>query len=77
MVGGAMIFVQPNSIVRLYILYCGDFPTDIQLPIHWASIAESVDYGEMKRGNGLACIRRILFFPKVRYGVAGLDPVLL
>lgn len=57
-VGGAMYFVQPNSIVLAFTFYIVvTFLTDIQLPIYWASIAESVDYGEMKTGqrvSGLA-----------------------
>ena len=45
-VGGAMYFVQPNSIVLAFTFYIVvTFLTDIQLPIYWASIAESVDYG--------------------------------
>ena len=51
-VGGAMYFVQPNSIVLAFTFYIVvTFLTDIQLPIYWASIAESVDYGEMKTGQ--------------------------
>lgn len=47
-----MYFVQPNSIVLAFTFYIVvTFLTDIQLPIYWASIAESVDYGEMKTGQ--------------------------
>ncbi|MCA7430788.1 MFS transporter [Escherichia coli] len=73
-VGGAMYFVQPNSIVLAFTFYIVvTFLTDIQLPIYWASIAESVDYGEMKTGqrvSGLA-FGGILFFQKFGMGLAG------
>lgn len=70
-VGGAMYFVQPNSIVLAFTFYIVvTFLTDIQLPIYWASIAESVDYGEMKTGQRVFWpgIWRDSLFPKVRYG---------
>lgn len=69
-----MYFVQPNSIVLAFTFYIVvTFLTDIQLPIYWASIAESVDYGEMKTGqrvSGLA-FGGILFFQKFGMGLAG------
>ncbi len=72
-VGGAMYFVQPNSIVLAFTFYIVvTFLTDIQLPIYWASIAESVDYGEMKTGqrvSGLAFGG--ILFSKVWYGTGG------
>ncbi|HCN5543035.1 TPA: MFS transporter, partial [Escherichia coli] len=73
-VGGAMYFVQPDSIVLAFTFYIVvTFLTDIQLPVYWASIAESVDYGEMKTGqrvSGLA-FGGILFFQKFGMGLAG------
>ncbi|MCW0135400.1 MFS transporter [Escherichia coli] len=74
-VGGAMYFVQPNSIVLAFTFYIVvTFLTDIQLPIYWASIAESVDYGEMKTGqrvSGLA-FGGILFSKSSVWGWQGL-----
>jgi Na+/melibiose symporter-like transporter len=45
----------------------------MQLPVYWASIAEAVDYGEVKTGtrvSGLA-FGGILFFQKLGMGLAG------
>jgi Na+/melibiose symporter-like transporter len=45
----------------------------MRLPVYWASIAEAVDYGEVKTGtrvSGLA-FGGILFFQKLGMGLAG------
>lgn len=73
--GIAMYFcVGSNDIMLAFIFYfIVSFVADIQLPIFWASIAEVVDYGEVKTGkrvSGLA-FGGILFFQKFGMGVAG------
>nr|ELR5059351.1 MFS transporter [Providencia rettgeri]ELR5088795.1 MFS transporter [Providencia rettgeri] len=66
--------VGQGDIVLAFIFYfVVSFLCDLQLPIFWSSIAESVDYGELKTGtrvSGLA-FGGILFFQKFGMGIAG------
>lgn len=73
---GVLMFVfvgQENIILAFIFYFIVSFFADIQLPIFWASIAETVDYGELKTGkrvSGLA-FGGILFFQKFGMGIAG------
>lgn len=66
--------VDRESVILAFTLYfIITFLADMQLPVYWASIAEAVDYGEMKnkeRVSGLA-FGGILFFQKLGMGLAG------
>lgn len=73
--GVLMYFVvQPGDMVLGMIFYILiTYFAEMQLPIYWASIAESVDYGEAKTGkrvSGLA-FGFILFFQKLGIAAAG------
>ena len=73
--GVLMYFVvQPGDLALGMIFYVLiTYFSEMQLPIYWASIAESVDYGEKKTGkrvSGLA-FGFILFFQKLGIAVAG------
>lgn len=73
--GVLMYFVvQPGDLALGMIFYVLiTYFSEMQLPIYWASIAESVDYGETKTGkrvSGLA-FGFILFFQKLGIAVAG------
>lgn len=74
-VGVAMYFcVKQESIYLAFVFYCiVTFLTDIQLPVYWASIAEAVDYGEVKTGKRVSGLvfGGILFFQKFGMGLAG------
>lgn len=66
--------VNPDSLILAFIFYfLVTFLADMQLPVYWASIAEAVDYGQVKnkeRVSGLA-YGGILFFQKLGMGLAG------
>ncbi|MGY5956023.1 Glycoside/pentoside/hexuronide:cation symporter, GPH family [Kosakonia sp. BK9b] len=66
--------VGRDALVLAFIFYfIITFLADMQLPVYWASIAEAVDYGEVKnkeRVSGLA-FGGILFFQKLGMGLAG------
>lgn len=49
------------------------FITDLQLPIYWSSIAEAVDYGQVKTGQRISGLAYggILFAQKLGMGLAG------
>lgn len=71
----AMFFmVQRDAVIVAFTFYfIITFLADMQLPVYWASIAEAVDYGEVKnkeRVSGLA-FGGILFFQKLGMGIAG------
>lgn len=66
--------VDRDSVILAFTFYfIITFMADMQLPVYWASIAEAVDYGEVKnkeRVSGLA-FGGILFFQKLGMGFAG------
>lgn len=66
--------VGRDAIILAFVFYfIITFLADMQLPVYWASIAEAVDYGEVKnkeRVSGLA-FGGILFFQKLGMGLAG------
>ncbi|HDZ1004102.1 TPA: MFS transporter [Klebsiella variicola] len=68
------LLVNPETVLLAFIFYFViTFLADMQLPVYWASIAEAVDYGEVKnqeRVSGLA-FGGILFFQKLGMGLAG------
>lgn len=68
------LLVERETVVLAFTLYfIITFLADMQLPVYWASIAEAVDYGEVKnheRVSGLA-FGGILFFQKLGMGFAG------
>nr|WP_241391556.1 MFS transporter [Yersinia frederiksenii]ULG19849.1 hypothetical protein 49p1_00140 [Yersinia frederiksenii] len=68
------ILVDKDTIILAFTFYfIITFLADMQLPVYWASIAEAVDYGEVKnkeRVSGLA-FGGILFFQKLGMGLAG------
>lgn len=68
------VLVDSDTILLAFTLYfIVTFLADMQLPVYWASIAEAVDYGEVKnkqRVSGLA-FGGILFFQKLGMGLAG------
>lgn len=62
-----------DMILGLIFYFLITYFSEMQLPIYWSSIAESVDYGEAKSGkrvSGLA-FGFILFFQKLGIAVAG------
>lgn len=61
-VGVAMYFcVKQESIYLAFVFYCiVTFLTDIQLPVYWASIAEAVDYGEVKTGKRVSGLEHLV-----------------
>lgn len=68
------LIVDSEALILAFTFYfIVTFLSDMQLPVYWASIAEAVDYGEVKnkeRVSGLA-FGGILFFQKLGMGVAG------
>ncbi|KNC90373.1 MFS transporter [Trabulsiella odontotermitis] len=68
------VLVDSHSVMLAFTFYfIITFLADMQLPVYWASIAEAVDYGEVKnkeRVSGLA-FGGILFFQKLGMGLAG------
>lgn len=73
--GVAMYFVvgEQNIYLAFVFFFIITLLGDMQLPVYWASIAEAVDYGEVKTGtrvSGLA-FGGILFFQKLGMGLAG------
>jgi len=74
-VGVLMYFVvKPENLYLAFIFYfVVIFLTEMQLPVYWASIAEAVDYGEVKTGQRVSGLSfgGILFFQKFGMGLAG------
>ncbi|MBZ0058985.1 MULTISPECIES: MFS transporter [unclassified Leclercia] len=74
-VGVAMYFMvgEKDIYLAFFFFFILTLLSDMQLPVYWASIAEAVDYGEVKTGtrvSGLA-FGGILFFQKLGMGLAG------
>lgn len=66
--------VKPGDMVLGIIFYfIITYFAEMQLPIYWSSIAESVDYGEAKSGKRVSGLSFgfILFFQKLGIAVAG------
>ncbi|EAA1980723.1 MFS transporter [Salmonella enterica] len=64
---------QQNLVLAFIFYFLINFFCDMQMPVFWSSIAETVDYGEKKTGlrvSGLA-FGGILFFQKFGMGIAG------
>lgn len=64
---------QGDKIYGLIFYFIVMYLSDMQLPVYWSSIAESVDYGEIKTGkrvSGLA-FGLILFCQKIGIAAAG------
>lgn len=67
-------FVQPGDMFLGTIFYfIITYLAEMQLPIYWSSIAEAVDYGEVKTGKRVSGLSFgfILFFQKLGIAAAG------
>jgi len=68
------LLVKPGDIVLAFVFYfLLSFVVDLHAPVFWSSIAEVVDYGQVKTGkrvSGLA-FGGISFFQKAGMGLAG------
>ncbi|MGF1735582.1 MFS transporter [Photobacterium satsumensis] len=67
-------FVDGSSLPLAFaFIFCLWFCADMYLPIFWASIAEAVDYGEVKTGKRVSGLSfgGICFFQKFGMGIAG------